>query len=170
MVRKSLFSLAVLFLSACGFTPLYLATDGSNIADKSPYVNITPMQNYDGYKISGHLRDKLNPEKKHVTPLYDLSVKVDSIRYTDQSIQDNNFMTRQKTDMVVSYQMKDRSTGKTLINAKTHAVGSYNITNNPYANTVEQQKDLENLYKTVADNISTHVMTYLKSQEEPLES
>lgn len=154
----------IMCLSACGFTPLYTSQETLKITEETAQIEILPIPNYYGFLISNNLNDRLNPEKKNVSKIYNLSVQLNPIIYEDQMIQENNLSTNKKIIIRATYTLTNRKTGKVLIQTTTSVSGSYNILKSPYATVVDQDKNQIELIRILSNDIATHIITYFKQE------
>ena len=80
----------------------------------------------------------------------------------NQSIRSDNFASLEKMNMKASYQLIDIEKNKSVISSTIDANGLFNLIKEPYATTVAQENLYQNLIKSLAENIATHVLAYLK--------
>lgn len=164
MIFKKIF-LCFLFLSAsCGFSPLYSESDNQFVLNETASIQIEPIPEYRGYIVMQNLENKLNPTKKRDLPVYSLAVHLSDPVYTDQIIQENNFSDRKKITLKATYKLIRIKDSTTLIHSSTSASGAYNIISSPYATVTDQEKNQEDLLNIISENISLHILTYLKSE------
>lgn len=170
MFHKKLFFLGFLFLSGCGFSPLYSLDQDEKTTALTQEISIASIANYDGYVLKKNLENALNPNKVGGAKRYVLQVTLDEPLLTDQSIQGDNFASREKMSVTASYVLKDKENNKVLLSSSTTALGAYNIVKEPYATYKAQTKQKEDLIKIVGNNISLRVIAYFKKQEVNRES
>lgn len=164
MMTKWIGAFALLFLTACGLTPLYATLDDRSVTDKTAEINIAPIDNYMGYLLQTDLRNQLNPEQIKAPQNYDLIVTLPDPLISDQNIQEDFFSSRERMIQKANYKLVDRKTKEVLIDTSTSATGSYNITLEPYATYMSKERVRENLIKILAQTISTHVISYIRKE------
>lgn len=164
MITKWIGAFALLFLTACGVTPLYATLDDRSVTDKTAEINIAPIDNYMGYLLQTDLRNQLNPEQIKAPQNYDLIVTLPEPLISDQNIQEDFFSSRERMIQKANYKLVDRKTKEVLIDTSTSATGSYNITLEPYATYMSKERVRENLIKILAQTISTHVISYIRKE------
>ena len=164
MKYKYVAAFLLLFLSACGFTPLYATLDDKQVTDKTAEINIVPIDNYLGYLLQTDLRNALNPEQIKAPQNYDLYVTLPEPLISDQNIQEDFFSSRERIIQRANYKLIDRKTKEVLLDTSTSATGSYNITLEPYATYMAKQRVQENLIKILAQTISTHVISFIRKE------
>lgn len=170
MFYKNLFFLTLFFLSACGFSPMHRLSDNRQTSSLTEQIGIAGIPNYEGWLLRQNLQDNLNPEKTGGSKKYLLVVNLRAPTYTDQSIQGDNFASRETVRISASYTLKETETGKVILQDSTAATGAYNIVKEPYATNVARNRLREDLVKIIGDNISLRVISFMKSNEEKRES
>ncbi len=170
MFYKNLLFLCLFVISACGFTPMNKISPDIQTSTLTEQITINNIPNYEGWQLKQKLADKLNPRKTHGKKKYTLSVNLHAPRFTDQSIQGDNFASRETVRIRASYVLKEQNTGKIILKQTTAATGAYNIVKEPYATNVARNQLKEELITIIADNISLRIITHFKSIEESRES
>ena len=170
MFYKNLLIFTIILLTGCGFTPMNQINNGQNVTSLTEKIAIANIPNYDGYILKKELQDLLNPDKKTGEKEYILVVSLKSPFYEDQTIQGDNFSSRENTTIRASFQLKNTQTQKLVLSDSTTATGAYNIVREPYATQMARNKLKTNLLKIIANNISVRIISFLKSQEEKNES
>ncbi len=170
MFYKNLLIFTTILLTGCGFTPMNQINNGQNIISETEKITIANIPNYDGYLLKKELQNLLNPNKSNAPKEYVLTVLLKSPVYEDQTIQGDNFSSRENTTVSASFQLKNTQTQKIVLTDSTIATGAYNIVQDPYATQTARNKLKTNLLKIIANNISVRIISFLKSQEEKNES
>jgi hypothetical protein len=158
-MKKILFSL--LFLTGCGFTPLY------GIQNHSLYntsVVLTPIANQYGESMGRIIKNALPTPKEKVQNQYKLTVSSPSFSSYDKTITSDEFASTMQITANTTYQLQDLKTNKTILSEKVSAVSSYSVVVNPYATTVAKNKLQQELADQLAEQIALDVLTKL-SQE-----
>lgn len=170
MLLKNLSLLSLILLSACGFTPLNKLSDGEKTYTLTEQIEIRNIPNYEGFLLKTQLNNRLNPHDKNVSKKYILTTYLKAPTYTDQSIQGDNFASRETISISAKYQLKDKNTGKIILSDSNSVVGAYNIVKNPYATNVARNKLKDTLIPILADNISQRIISFLRKDEDTGES
>ncbi len=170
MFCKKLLFFGLFFVSACGFTPMNKLSTDLPTSSLTEQITIANIPNYEGWQLKQQLSNQLNPRKNHTNKKYTLVVNLNAPTFTDQSIQGDNFASRETARMTAKYTLKNIETGEILLNDKTTATGAYNIVKEPYATNVARDQLKENLITIIADNISVRIIAYFKSTEDIRES
>lgn len=169
MFLKKVVLASLLFVSGCGFSPLYVQQEKNGIT-KTEQILVSPIAEYNGYVLKQGLEDAFNPQKKHVAKKYILNVSLKNPVLSSQSIQGDNFASRKKVTLAASYQLIDKETKKVLLSSSTKAYGAYNVFYEPYTTYQSEKKQVDNLVQILITNISTRVVSYFKQQEVESES
>lgn len=170
MLLKNLSLLSLIFLTACGFTPMNNLPDGEQTYSLTEQIEIRNIPNYEGFLLKNQLNNRLNPHKSNITKKYTLTTYLKAPTYTDQSIQGDNFASRETISISAKYQLKDKQTGKVILSDSANVVGAYNIVKNPYATNVARSNLKDTLIPILADNISQRIISFLRKQEDISES
>lgn len=169
MFYKNLLFFGFIFLSACGFTPLNTTHDTTIITDTA-HIAINPIPNAEGWQLKQLLVDKLNPTHLNGEKKYTLDVNLNAPTFTDQSIQGDNFASRETVYISATYTLKEIQTNRILLTQSTSARGAYNIVLEPYATQIARNRLKTDLIRTIGDNISIRIKAYFKAQEDIRES
>lgn len=162
---KKIFFCGFFLISGCGFSPLYSLNNDEKTIGLTEEILISPISEYNGYILHSELENALNPSKRNVSKKYILTIHLQKPVFTDQSIQRDNFSNRKKISLTATYTLKELVSNKTLISSSTTALGSYNISNEPYATNKAQGSQIEDLIKIISNNISLYVITYFKKED-----
>ena len=149
---KKLFLGLFLFLSACGFSPLY-----QNITAESTDVpvKVAPIPNQYGFSMRQIIQDKMG---SFDTPLYTLTVSSPSFSSWDQTIDSKNFATIMGIRGTVHYQLIENGTKKVILDNGISMNSSYSVVKDPYATVVAERKVKKELADQLAEQISLHVL------------
>lgn len=158
-MKKVLFSL--LFLTGCGFTPLY-GTQNHSLLNAS--VTVSPIPNQYGQNMAQIIKNALPVNQKEAQSQYKLTVSSPSFTSGDKTITSDEFASTMQVTATANYQLTDLKTQKTVLSEKISAVSSYSVVVNPYATTVAEQKIQKELADQIAEQIALDVLTKL-SQE-----
>lgn len=170
MFLKNLPIFALLLLTGCGFTPMNMTDNGTNISAETEKIAIGSIPNYEGFLLKTELQNKLNPEKNDVPKEYALHIALKAPSYSEQSIQGDNFASRENVTISARFTLKDIKTNTVLLSDSTRASGAYNIVKEPYATNMARNKLKNDLIKRAADNIALRVTSFLKTQKDANES
>lgn len=164
MFLKKFFIGCFLFLSGCGFSPLYMEDQETGLLETEK-IEVASIPNYNGYVLKQGLEQTFNPKKIHAPKKYILKVQMKSPSLSSQSIQGDSFASRKKVSLTASYQLVDKETKKELLSSSTTALGAFNIFYEPYTTYQSEKRQIDDLVQILVTNISTRVAAYLKREE-----
>ena len=153
-MKKFLFGF-VLFLSACGFSPLYqeVTVDTGNVP-----VKVAPIPNQYGFAMRQIIQNKLGDSSDFQ---YTLTVSAPTFSSWDQTIDDKNFATMMGITGSVGYQLTENKTHKEILNSSTSLNSSYSVVKDPYATVIAERKVKKELAEQLAEQVSLHVLSPL---------
>ena len=154
----------VLLLSACGFQPLYKAQNAAGVRDSCKNIEIANIPDRDGQFLRNALIDRLYTAGRPSDALYKLTVAPLEKRNIALGIKKDASSTRSFLQFTTHVTLTDNRSGKALLDRDMHVVGSYNILDNQYANTVSEQNVTENLLREMGDDILTELNVYFYSR------
>lgn len=157
-MRKILLLSMLLFLSGCGFQPLY----GTNSTAEAVLDNIwiDTIANANGVALRNELIDRFYHNGYPQNPSYVLSVTLVE-KYRDLDIQEDDTTTRAQLIMRATYQLKDRETGRLLFSETARSVNSYNILASQFTTTVTAQEARNRGTRDLGDKIQNRLAIYL---------
>ena len=141
-----------LFLSACGFSPLYKEV---TIQNGNGAVKVTPIPGQYGSVMCQIIQDKLG---NNSDSRYTLSVSSPVFSSWDQTIDNKNFATMMGITGKSSYTLVENKTNKPIVSSSTSLSSSYSVVKDPYATTVAERKVKKELAEQLAEQISLHVL------------
>ena len=152
---KKILLTALLFVSACGFSPLYkeATTEGGTVPVK---VNAIPDQY--GFDMRKIIQDKFGNATDYQ---YTLTVSAPTFSSRDRTIDDKNFATVMGIKGSANYRLTENKTHKQILNNSTTLTSSYSVVKDPYATNVAERKAKKDLAKQLAEQISLHVLSTL---------
>ena len=147
--------ISFLFLSACGFSPLYKEVSAKG---ESVPVKIAPISDQYGFSMRQVIQNKFgNPADTQ----YTLTVSAPTFFSWDQTIDDKNFATMMGVTGSVSYTLTENKTHKEILNSSVSLASSYSVVKDPYATTVAERKVKKELAEQLAEQVSLHVLASL---------
>ena len=162
MFRKYLIAFAILFLTSCGWTPVYYNASGEQELDTQK-VEILPIPDETGRFLRSKLTDLLNPEKQDLKKEYTLQVLLKEQIDSDQGILGDNTATRATMRLDAQIILKQKE--KVLLDTNTFAVSSYNILMLPYSTVTTEDTTRHRLLEVLANQIATRVTVYFKKNQ-----
>ena len=165
--RGLLLAIPLLLLSACGLHPLYSGGTSSPVAQTLAGVEVAPIQGRAGWLVSNALKDRLSAMGGG-TPRYRLQVKLDD-QIIGLGIRRDNAVTRERRTLRARYQLVDLQTGgdQIVLDATAGSDAGVDVVSSEYATIAAESTALENLSKTIADQIVARLAIYARSQSKP---
>ena len=151
---KKLFLSGLLFLTACGFSPLYQQV---SFEEGSTPVHVAPIPDQYGFEMRQIIQAKLgeqNPAK------YTLTVSSPTFDSWDQTIDNKNFATLMGVSGTVAYRLTDNATQKTVLDSSVSLNSSYSVVQDPYATVTAERKTKRDLANQLANQVSIHVLAF----------
>ncbi|MBQ9731725.1 MAG: hypothetical protein IJV97_01380 [Alphaproteobacteria bacterium] len=176
MKKLSLCFLSMMvFVSACGFEPLYVQRDktgswyfgGKNdtsIISKMAAIKIEPIEGRFGQMMKNSLLDTLTPKGTPKNPKYRLIVNLQSRSIVQQAMRRDITATNERVAYKVVYRMMGEN-NKQLLNGDSVAYVSYDIMDNPFSTTMAQKKTEADAAKIIADDIALRIGAYFHAQQ-----
>ena len=154
---KHLLLLTFLFLSGCGFSPLYQKA-------KQDYqeipVYVMPVPDTYGHSIRQTIIDKIGGVSDS-SAKYTLTVQAPTFSSSDQSIDNRNFSSIIGLTIKCPYTLTKKSNKKVIAKSTASLFTSYAVVQDPYATTVAERKAKSELAKQVAEQITIHILSVL---------
>lgn len=167
-MRYILILALVIFVSGCGFRPLYIQNTDTNaysnntsVINELAQIKISSIPERFGQQIRNKLLDLLTPKGVPTKAKYRLDVKIDSKVISQQAMRNDVTATSERVDYIISYTLYEGS--QKLVSGDSYAFVSYNILNNPFSTTMAQKKSEENAANILANDIALRLGAYFHS-------
>lgn len=165
-MRDFLFSFLIsffsLFLTSCGFTPVYgdHGAGSANVQAKFDQVHVGNIPDQAGVILRNDLLDRLYQNGEPADPQYLLTVSRITEHDTDLDITPSSTATRQEMRLLTTVVLRERATRKELMRRDLIAVGSYNLLGSEFTTLVSKQNVRENALNDLAQQIETQLALY----------
>ena len=157
----SLISLT-LFISGCGFQPLYQHDTASHsILKELSLIRIAPIEDRIGQQLRNFLQDDITPRGKPTNPSYELLVKMNKTRRDLVLLQDAT-STFAKISLHASYTLTNFNTGATLASGHVTAKTGFTITQSEYANIRAEKEAASRASREISYDITRQLALFLK--------
>lgn len=157
----SLISLT-LFISGCGFQPLYQHDTASHsILKELSLIRIAPIEDRIGQQLRNFLQDDITPRGKPTNPSYELVVKMNKTRRDLVLLQDAT-STFAKISLHASYTLTNFTTGATLTSGNVTAKTGFTITQSEYANIRAEKEAASRASREISYDITRQLALFLK--------
>lgn len=152
-----------LFISACGFTPLYAPRNQSEgIVASLASITVQATGDRVNRALRIALEDKLNANSL-VAPQYVL-VLTSQLIESDVAIQQDTEVTRSNLTLRTSFGLNSIETGETVYEAKAFGIVAYNRVPSEFANIIAERDAEARVASQVAEEIQTKLAIYLERQ------
>ena len=157
----SLISLT-LFISGCGFQPLYQHDTASHsILKELSLIRIAPIEDRIGQQLRNFLQDDITPRGKPTNPSYELVVKMNKTRRDLVLLQDAT-STFAKISLHASYTLTNFTTGATLTSGNVTAKTGFTITQSEYANIRAEKEAASRASREISYDITRQLALFFK--------
>ena len=167
--HKNIFLLCFLFLTACGFQPLYSGRgsadvmSGKQLTQHLRSIFIDEIANREGQILRQSLANNLTPFGEPDNPRYRLSVRLSAASIAQQGVQKDNLATRYVMGFTAYYTLYSYPDNKKLLSDRTIAQSSYDVQLSPYATDVAERFAKERIMKILGDDIALRLAAFFKS-------
>jgi len=165
MIQKILPLVALILLTACGFTPVYgtLGTgqDYGN-EDLMALVRIDNIPDREGQMLRNALIDRINRNGYPANPQFVLDVEALEENLTDLDVTKDSDSTRGQLRLSTTIQLRNIATKEIVLKRNLHAITSYNILASEFTNRVAEQNARQNAITDLANQITLQLNLYFK--------
>ncbi len=151
----------ILFLSSCGFTPMYSAKD-MNIASELSNVEISNIPDYEGQYLRNALIDRFYTNARPNSSKYILKIEPIKESTTNLDITKNANATRVQLKLSTKINLIDQQSGEIVLSRNLNSISSYNILTSEFATRVSAKNMRENTLNDLARKIELHIGLYLQ--------
>lgn len=154
--------LSVLFLTACGFTPVYKGGAGQqqNVSSALSNIDIAIVKDREGQFLRNALIDRFYRNGYPSNPQYRLVTNDIEETISDFDITIDSEATRQLIKLTTSMQLIDLQTNKAVLNRTLVATTSNNVLESEFSTLVTEQAAREAALNDLARQIERQVALY----------
>lgn len=157
---RTLFLLTLLFLGACGFSPLY-GTHGDNaVKYHFDSVFIGNIPDREGQYLRNALIDRLYGHGRPADPQYRLEIAKITTRKQDLDVTKSSAATRAQLRLSTKITLYDSKTGEVLLKRDLLAVTSYNILQSQFTTRVSEDDAQRSALDDLARQIEQQLALY----------
>ena len=175
-MKKYQVLLLALFVSSCGFQPLYVEKKHNNawyfsgdfdtsITQEMAQIKVEPIEERFGQVVRNELMDSLTPRGVPSRPKYRLYVELTNKEIYQQALRDDITATREQVQYRVDSVLYDAQTDKELVRGNSIAYSSYDIMSNPYSTTIAEKKGEKDCAQIIANDIALRLGAYFHSRQ-----
>lgn len=166
ILKKSFIPAFCMFVSACGFTPLYSTEGGilskadETIPEETAKVFVAPIAEHSGQIMRQNLISLLSGQKK-ADKIYTLNVHNTESIIREQGYNAENIPTRITIGINSAFTLsKD---GKVLLSETASAQSSYNVLQSGYATVTAKKALQKQLLSQLSQDIALRISSFLKA-------
>ena len=157
-MTRALALAAACALSGCALQPLYGGGSSGPVATTLSQVTVATIPGREGWLIYNELRDRL-PNNDTGGAAYRLEVDLDD-EIIGLGIRGDRAVTRERRILRARYRLIELSTGQVVLDATAGSDAGIDVVSSEYATVAAEQTALENLAKSVADQIIGRIATF----------
>ncbi len=151
-----------LFLSGCGFQPLYgEAVPGGLVSTELQSIKVGIMDSRTGIVMRNYLLDRLNPDGAPGSPRYRLSVRLREGRF-GSGVRVDASVTRFNYRLIARYDLIEQSSGRVLYSDASESIVAYDVVNSQFATLISREDAQERAAVDVSDNIKLNLALYFQ--------
>ncbi|MCF8496169.1 MAG: hypothetical protein K9G62_05805 [Alphaproteobacteria bacterium] len=157
-------ALMLLWLSACGFEPVYGVNKYTAIGAESrlAQIEIENIPNREGQHVRNALIDRFYRKARPETPLYSLHVAALEEETTELDITKSSDATRAEIRIRTVMTLRSALTNEILLQRDVRAITSYNILDSEFATRVTEENARVNALDDLARQIELQITLYFK--------
>ncbi len=161
---KKLALIAALFVTACGFHPVYGVNKYTPVGaeEKFQQISIENIPDREGQYLRNALIDRLYRDGRATNPTYKLTITPLIETQRDLDITVDSDTTRAQLKISTSMALIDAATQETLFKRSINSTASYNVLGSEFTNRVSEQSTRENILDDVARQIEMQISLYFK--------
>jgi LPS-assembly lipoprotein len=147
--------LAITSLAGCGLQPMYAGGSNGAVARALSAVEVPPIEGQGGWLVRNALVDRLGASGE-AGARYRLDVRLDD-SLQGLGLLGDDTIARERRMLRARYQLVDLGNGAVVLDATAGSDAGIDVVSSEYAVIAAEQRALENLAQTVADQIVTQV-------------
>ena len=155
--------LCLLFLSACGFTPVYSPSMQSGVVENSlSAITIDTIPDRSGQMVRNYLIDRIYNSNVPASPEYRLSVSPVQETIVSIGIDKDDEASRAQVREMVMFRLIRLSDNEVVLTRAARSVSSYNILSGQFTTFVTEQDAREQALRALSENIVTDLELYFR--------
>ncbi len=153
------------FISGCGFEPLYAEHQDTSVARQMATIKVTPLKARIGQIVYTKMVNDLTPQGLSSAPNYRLNITLGETR-EGLGFEQDEAVTRFNYRLSSTYKLIDTATNKTVFEATSRSISSYNVIENQYATLVARRDAEDRAARDLADNMKLRLSLYFRHNQE----
>ena len=160
--RATALAACLAILGGCGFQPLYGQRDRGSVAAELAAVKIKLIENRVGQQLRNFLLDRLNPQGKPATAIYDLIIELAESR-EDLGIRKDETATRANLTLRAEYVLESAATGEILVEGFSRSVTSYDLVDSDFATLSAEADARKRAVRQISEDIKIRLGIYFSA-------
>ena len=161
-IKFFLIIIVLLFLSNCGYKPIYSSTNENN--EKLLYISVKNIKDRSGQILRNNLSKKLNPQNKKTISKYYLFVEIAESKNEVGYRQDMS-ATRTNLKINAKYNLKNINDGEIILDGLTESMSSYDVVESIYATIVAEKDARSKVLEIISDTIVNELAIYFNNKK-----
>lgn len=154
-----------LFLSACGFTPLYSTNAaGEGVASELASIVVRTANQGESQDLQLALSDLLRNDGSYASK-YSVSL-TSKLIIRNVAIQQDTSVTRKNLSLTSTYSLIDLENDSVLFESEATAIAAYNRVGSEFANIIAERDAHERASTQVAEQIRTELAVFFERQKD----
>lgn len=153
--------LITLFLTACGFTPMYGTLGNSDVTATLNNIQISNIPDHQGQQLRNNLIDRFYHDGRPADPAYFLDIAPIIENRTDLDLTKDATATRSQLTIATSMKLSDKRTGAILLQRNFTSSASYDILASRFTTRVSEDNAEQNALEDLARQIEQQIVLYL---------
>jgi LPS-assembly lipoprotein len=165
---RSLISLALLQLGACGFEPLYgasgsAAATSSRVIEAMAQTRVEPIADRIGQELRNDLLDRLTPRGAPGRPRYRLEVQL-SERRDGLGIQRDDSVSFARVTLTAQFTLRDAGSGQTMTQGLSRWSNSFTVNRSQFATLSAEADARSRAAREIGDDIARQLAMFFSGR------
>ena len=163
-IYKIIYFSLFIFLSSCGFKPLYEKTIYNDLSEKTSLIAINPVRGFDGARgieLRNNLLNKLTPNGKPEKPKYYLNISLSQPNISDYTIKNDGIASSYLITLNANYTLIEAGNHTTLLQKNATSQISYNILKDQFSTEMLKLNAIKLAINSIAEQIYFSIITFL---------
>ena len=155
--------IAVICLTACGFSPMYgnmSQSNNANVVSQLNQTSIAIIPNRDGQFLRNELIDRFYKAGMPANPRYDLQISQIVETVSDYDITIESEATRRQLKLTTSMELIDKQSEKIVLKRSLLAITSHNVLESEFSTLVTEQSAREAALVDLAKQVERQLTLY----------
>jgi len=159
--KLGLAAAGLLFLTACGFQPLYGAPSPSGVRADLAAIEVGRIKDRAGQQLRNELVRRFHPDGRPRNPSYRLRVSL-SMAKRELAFRKSQIATRANLRLTARFTLLNGPDGKELTRGTSRITTSYDILSGDFATLAAEAEARRRGVRELADEITNRLAAYLK--------